>query len=217
MAKKKYYAVRKGTTIGIFETWEECQAATTGYSNAEYKSFLSIEEAQKYLRQDTEDINNLCEITESMDILPTKVIAYVDGSYDDSLKRYSFGCVLLTASGVPIKERGSEENPTSLMLRNVAGEMIGAMYAVRWAMLNGYSEIELRYDYEGIEKWVTGEWKAKNELTQKYAVAMKQWSESIQLSFLKVKAHSNDKYNDMADALAKSALTEVKGIPKIKR
>ena len=49
MVKKKYYAVRKGLTIGIFETWAECQAATTGYSNAEYKSFSSIEEAQSYI------------------------------------------------------------------------------------------------------------------------------------------------------------------------
>jgi len=56
-----------------------------------------------------------------------------------------------------------------LAIRNVAGEMLGAMYAVKWAMVNGYKEIELRYDYEGIEKWVQGIWKAKNELAQKYA------------------------------------------------
>ena len=35
--------------------------------------------------------------------------------------------------------------------------------------------------------------------------------------FTKVEAHSNNKYNDMADELAKTALTEGKGIPNIKK
>ena len=35
------------------------------------------------------------------------------------------------------------------------------MYAVQWAIKNGYHNLELRYDYEGIEKWAQGEWKAK--------------------------------------------------------
>ena len=71
--------------------------------------------------------------------------------------------------------------------------------------------------YEGIEKWVIGEWKAKNELAQKYVEAMNGWKKSIRISFLKITAHSNNKYNDMADALAKSALIEGNGIPKIKK
>ena len=44
------------------------------------------------------------------------------------------------------------------------------MYAVRTAMISGFSKIEIRYDYEGIEKWVTGAWRSKTELTQKYEV-----------------------------------------------
>ena len=112
---------------------------------------------------------------ESLSIQSTKVIAYVDGSYDDAIKKYSFGCVILTPLGETIKEYGNGDNPDSLALRNVAGEMLGAMFAVKWAIKNGYTEIELRYDYEGIEKWVTGEWKAKTELTKKYANAMKDW------------------------------------------
>jgi len=148
---------------------------------------------------------------------PTKLVAYVDGSYDDKIKKYSFGCILLTPSGETIKECGNGDNPASLAIRNIAGEMLGAMYAVKWAMVNGYSEIELRYDYAGIEKWVTGEWKAKNELVRKYATAMNDWKKTIRIGFLKITAHSNNKYNDMADALAKSALKEANGIPKIKK
>jgi len=148
-------------------------------------------------------------------IMPEKVIAYVDGSYNDKLKKYSFGCVFLLPCGEMIEKSGNGDNPASLAIRNVAGEMIGAMFAVRWAITNGFSEIEIRYDYAGIEKWVTGEWKRKNELTQKYADAMNRWKTVIGVSFRKVTAHSNNKYNDMADALAKKALTEGNGVPAI--
>lgn len=70
----------------------------------------------------------------------------MDGSYDDNLKKYSFGCIILTPSGDTIKESGNGENPASLAIRNVAGETLGAMYAVKWAITNGYTEIEIRYD-----------------------------------------------------------------------
>lgn len=43
MAKKKFYAVRKGLKTGIYDNWEECQSATKGFSNAEYKSFSTRE------------------------------------------------------------------------------------------------------------------------------------------------------------------------------
>ncbi len=230
MAKKKFYAVREGLQTGIYESWQECQAVIDGYSNAEYKSFSTREEAERYMGGI--DVDKEAEMARlepagckpelvleegEMPASPSKVIAYVDGSYEDKLKKYSFGCIIITPSGEVIKESGNGNNPASLAIRNVAGEMLGAMYAVKWAMINGYKEIELRYDYAGIEKWVQGEWRAKNELAQKYAAAMNEWKKNIHISFLKIAAHSNNKYNDMADELAKSALLNADGIPKIRR
>jgi ribonuclease HI len=49
VAKNKFYAVRKGNQCGIFESWTECQNATSGFSNPEFKAFLTLEEAQAYL------------------------------------------------------------------------------------------------------------------------------------------------------------------------
>jgi len=42
----KYYVVWKGKIPGIYETWKECSAQTTGFTNPRYKSFGSKEEAQ---------------------------------------------------------------------------------------------------------------------------------------------------------------------------
>ena len=54
-----------------------------------------------------------------------------------------------------IKDFGNGENPESLVLHNVAGEMLGAMYAVQWCLKNEYPAIKICYDYAGIEAWVT--------------------------------------------------------------
>lgn len=213
MAKKKVYAVRKGKKTGLFYSWNECEAAVSGYPGAEYKGFATEEEANAYLGVEQEIVENHTtdEITDN------KLLAYVDGSFDEALGKYAFGCIIITPNGETIKEFGNGDNPESLAIRNVAGEMLGAMYAVKWAVKNGYDNLELHYDYEGIEKWAVGEWKAKNTLTQKYAAFMKEQQSIIRIAFQKVKAHSGDFYNEEADRLAKKALTEGKGIPKIKR
>jgi len=211
MAAKKVYAVKKGLVTGIFETWEECKGAVDGFSGAEYKSFKTREEAYAYLGVECPDGEEGLP-----DEFPTEedlLVAYVDGSYEHSLLKYAFGCVFLLPDRRILTEKGSGNNPESAKLRNVTGEMLGAMFAVKWAMKNGFRRIEIRYDYEGVEKWVTGAWKSKTELTQKYAETMRNWSSKIEISFTKVAAHTNVYYNEMADGLAKEALLQSEGIP----
>ncbi len=132
--------------------------------------------------------------------------AYVDGSFDVSSGRYGFGCVLLLPDGQVIERSGSNANEASAKLRNVTGEMLGAMYAVKWALAHGYQSIEICYDYTGIEYWATGAWKSKTELTKKYAAAMNEWKKSINISFKKIAAHTGEQYNEAADKLAKKAI-----------
>lgn len=209
MAKKKIYAVRKGHKTGLFNTWAECQKATAGYSGAEFRGFTEKEEALAFLNMETtktvsgdksKEAAGVVEVPENM------VIAYVDGSFEKSIGRYAFGCVLLTPDGQEIRESGSGSDPAGVAIRNVAGEMLGAMNAVKWAQENGYPAVEIRYDYEGVEKWVTGVWRAKTLLTSKYAAHMQEAGKKIQISFCKVAAHTGNHYNEEADQLAKSAL-----------
>lgn len=257
MAAKKYYAVKKGKTKGIFYSWEECRASVVGRPGAEYKGFASMEEAERYLgagkpgagepaaeKSGTGKPGGKSPAAEKPEIgkpgtgkrparkpgtgkkaaaeipdefpEPGTLLAYVDGSYDDSLKKYAFGCVFLLPDGRIYTEYGSGENEQSLRHRNVTGEMLGAMYAVKTAMRNGFGHVEIRYDYAGIEKWVTGEWRSRTELTGKYAGAMREWGKSIRISFTKVAAHSNVYYNEMADKLARTGIKEGEGIPGVR-
>ncbi|MBR1860924.1 MAG: reverse transcriptase-like protein [Lachnospiraceae bacterium] len=144
------------------------------------------------------------------------ITVYVDGSYNDAIKKYAFGCVFILDDGEIYLAFGNGDNPESLKQRNVTGEMLGAMYAVQCARKSGYRAIDIYYDYSGIESWVSGAWKAKNELTQKYRDAMRGWGTDIKITFHKVEGHSGDKYNDLADKTAKRGLTEGEGIPAVK-
>ncbi len=229
---KKFYAVKKGKAPGIFQTWEECKASVDGYPGAEYKGFGSLGEAQGYLGiapvdgAEEDCVHRGDDFVASVGTkgstapveLPAAdtLLVYVDGSYSDGLKKYAFGCVFILPDGRIYTECGNGDREQSLQHRNVTGEMLGAMYAVKTAMLNGFSKVELKYDYEGIEKWVTGEWRSKTELTQTYAKSMREWAERIQMKFTKVSAHSNVFYNELADETAKSGLLEANGVPKVR-
>lgn len=215
MAKKKFYAVKIGMQAGIFDSWDKCRTVVDGYAGAEYKGFSTREEAEYYLgiSQDMESDGRKKEER----LVEEHLVAYVDGSYHHGLQRYAFGCILLTPDGKEYRYSGNGNQPDSLAIRNVAGEMLGAMYAVRWAIHNRYTKIELRYDYEGIEKWVTGVWKAKTDLTQKYATYMRKCEQKICICFTKVEAHAGNFYNEEVDGLAKQALTEADGIPEVEQ
>ena len=215
MAAKKFYAVRKGKVTGLFMDWTECKASVDGFPGAEYKGFATKEEACAYLGIESGEAGVAAEL--DYVVIPGRLLVYVDGSYEDSLPKYAFGCVFLLDDGEIRLAYGNGDNPQSLKHRNVTGEMLGAMYAVKTAMMNGYSEVEICFDYEGIETWVTGSWKSKTELTQLYAKSMREWSTSIRIIFTKVAAHSNVKYNELADATAKRGLTEANGVPKVMR
>lgn len=201
MAKTKIYAVKKGRQTGIFTSWADCRSVVEGYPGAEYKSFTDANEACAYLGTSLykKEESKICAD-------PGQVIAYVDGSFDVRIGRYAYGCILILPSGEIVRKSGGGNNPESAGLRNVTGEMLGAMNAVLWAMKHGYEAIDIRYDYMGIEKWALGQWKTNNELTKKYADYMRQCRQRIRMTFKKIQAHTGDYYNEEADKLAKSAL-----------
>lgn len=45
--KEKFYVVWTGVTPGIYRTWTECQLQVKGYAGARYKSFDTLQEAEK--------------------------------------------------------------------------------------------------------------------------------------------------------------------------
>ena len=195
---KKVYAVKNGKKTGIFYNWDEVKELISGFSGAEYKGFKTLKEAEAYLYgEETEQLTFESENT---------LVAYVDGSFDSERMKYSFGVVLIKDGKVieTIGQVGESEEAASM--RNVAGELSGAMTAIRYASQNGYEKIKIYHDYEGIGKWARGEWKTNLSCTASYKEYCEKMSKKIQLEFIKVPAHSGVEYNEMADKLAKEAL-----------
>ena len=137
---------------------------------------------------------------------------YIDGSYSLLTKEYSYGMVVVDSNlNILIyKKNGKGKNINAANLRNVAGEMKGAMEAVSYCKKNNIKNVEIYYDYLGIEFWITGKWKRKNIFTEKYYKYMINNMKNIKIYFNKIKSHSGNKWNDYADYLAKQALKKNK-------
>ena len=196
--KNKYYAVKKGLKTGIFNSWEECEKQVKGFSGAEYKSFLTKEDAEHYLYNSKPSTKS--RTIRSLD--SNAMIAYIDGSFDQNSGYYGYGGVIFTDGGKEtFQGKGNEEEMVEM--RNVAGEIKASMLAMKKASEKGVDTLYIYYDYAGIEKWCTGEWKRNKEATKKYKEYCDIVKEKLNLKFIKVKAHSGNKYNEEADKLAK--------------
>lgn len=194
---KKYYAVRKGHRPGIYTTWPEAQKQVSGYSNAEFKSFPSKEEAENYLNQEKKQIQHSDEET---------VIAYVDGSFDKRQQRYSYGVVLLKDDQVLATLNKSDDNPKYVESFQIAGECFGCLNAIKWAKNHNYKKVIIHFDYLGIEMWALGKWRANKAVSQDYVHFYTKLAKDITVEFVKVKAHTGVEFNELADQLAKDAL-----------
>ena len=190
----KYYAVKKGRIPGVYHTWDECKKQVDGYSGAVYKSFSSLHEANDFL------------IEKSKTVFHNGLIAYVDGSYNIKTKEYGYGCVLIEGQKVIEKLSGKGNKEELASMRNVSGEILGSLAAMKYAIDHRYPQICIYYDYEGIEKWATGVWKTNKEATKQYVQMVQRFQNQLDIHFIKVLAHSGDTFNEMADQLAKKAV-----------
>lgn len=194
---KKYYAVRVGKTPGIYLTWDDCKAMVDGFPGAKYKSFSTIVEAEAFL-QGKEAVSPSNET--KFDV----PYAFVDGSYNVVSGVYGYGGFLVVGEEkIVLQGNGDEEEMASM--RNVAGEILGSMAAVKKALELGLKELVIYYDYMGIEMWATGDWKRNKAGTVAYYEFMQSVKSQISITFTKVKGHSGVAGNEEADRLAKEA------------
>lgn len=191
---KKFYCVKNGRVPGIYTTWAECQKQVIGFKGAAFKGFETKEEADDYMAGAAAEKKTDCE-----------AVAYTDGSFDIKTKRFSMGAVLFY-NGVEITFSKAYEDEELALMRNVAGEIFASMAVMEYCVNEGIKSLEIIYDYEGVEKWCTGEWKTNKKGTIAYKEYYDSLKDKINIVFTKVKGHSGNEYNDMADRLAKEAL-----------
>lgn len=197
----KFYAVKKGKKTGIFSTWDECKEQVTGFKGAVYKSFKTLSEAEAFLERNEEKIENIEEVD--------GVYAYIDGSFDRINGIYGSGVVIVDGDKKhEYKHAGNREDYAQL--HNVAGELEAAKFVMWYAVDKKIKEITLFYDYQGIEAWAVGDWKANLPYTQDYVKFYNKVKTAVNVNFVKVKAHTGIELNEIVDKLAKEAIEQFK-------
>ncbi|MDU3457275.1 MAG: ribonuclease H family protein [Peptoniphilus sp.] len=190
----KYYAVRIGRNPGIYHTWDECKRETMGFKGASFKKFSTREDAEAFINEIEEDKKESAEKDE--------LVVYVDGSYRNSDKSHSYGVYMFNdEEEYTYSKRFFKDSD----MRNVSGEIKGAMRAMEEAAKLGKKKIYLHYDYEGIRSWALGFWKTNKEGTIYYKNFYDSIKDKLEVKFIKVEAHTGVKYNELVDKLAKEA------------
>ena len=190
----KYYAVRIGRNPGIYHTWDECKRETMGFKGASFKKFSTREDAEAFINEIEEEKKESAEKDE--------LVVYVDGSYRNKHKSHSYGVYMFNdEEEYTYSKRFFKDSD----MRNVSGEIKGAMRAMEEAVKLGKKKIYLHYDYEGIRSWALGFWKTNKEGTIYYKNFYDSIKDKLEVKFIKVEAHSGVKYNELVDKLAKEA------------
>ena len=86
-------------------------------------------------------------------------------------------------------------------MHQVGGEIKATMEAIKDHANAGEQQISILHDYEGVEAWANGRWRAKNEWTKAYAKFIADArAKGLAISFIKIDAGANP-----ADELARRA------------
>jgi caulimovirus viroplasmin len=185
-------------------------AATSSFSDtsssASKAKVLAAKEGTEKTNALPQQDGSFPAIEELFKTISTDCIAYVDGSFEKNSGIYGYGVVFIEKDG-SIEEyfdSGKEESYKSM--RNVSGEILGALKAAALATEKEYSSLAIFHDYQGIASWAIGDWKCNKEKTIEYREKMREYQKKLKISFHKVLAHSGDYFNERADVLAKQAV-----------
>ena len=136
---------------------------------------------------------------------PGTIELWVDGAclQEQNGLRFGWAYVIRRDRQELARKSGSRIAPHAVSQRNVAAEIQAVMSGLEMCVRMGYSAVTVFYDYEGLEAWVTGRWRAKTPFTQDYATGVR--SLPLTIAWRKVAAHTGVPMNELVDSLATSA------------
>lgn len=221
MAKKKFYAVRRGHQPGIYTEWfgpRGAQLQIKGFSGAVYRGFPTRREAEAFLNGELPLPSGKPSPATKPDFdNESHVIVYTDGGALGNPGPGGYGVVILPPRGEPIELSGGYRRTTNNRM-----ELMACIMALEH--LEGDLPIVLhsdsRYLVDAVnKKWVFGwerrGWKkadgqpAKNpDLWQRL---LKQLAKR-RVTFRWVKGHAGHEWNERCDQMAGRAMTRP-GLP----
>ncbi|HEY5561280.1 MAG TPA: ribonuclease H family protein [Clostridiaceae bacterium] len=208
---KKVYAIREGFNFEknekveneIVYTWGECLKYTKGVKGAKYKSFEDVNAAKEFLK----DWSKLLK-KEDNNYPEDCLHIYVDGSYNSQTEKYSYGLVAVRDNVIEYIESAASKDNTKMSIRQIAGELEGALKAVEYAISIGDNRVVIFHDYEGVSHHATGFWERREESSVMYFNKMKELMlKGMEVIFVKVDSHTGDLFNELVDEKCKEKLS----------
>lgn len=144
-----------------------------------------------------------------------RYVAYTDGSYKELP-----GLGAVYASAAILAPEGTNEwkvfskvcQDEYLAHRNVAGEIFAVLMVCEHLLKSEdckCDHLTIHYDYEGVEKWITGDWSANKKLTRLYKDYMHRYAlQKFDIDFVWVKGHNGDEGNEIVDSMCRDAISE---------
>ncbi len=225
--------------IILDEPWPTASTYVVGVEGAVYKGFPTIETAEAWLADSKKSkksgkpfiskapgmkpsIRKFAESkimtseetleTACIDMTPDNLYCYVDGSFNERIHNYSFGLICVKNQEIVYSKSGCGQNKEAVSMRQIAGELLGAIHALRYAKSKSESQVIILHDYVGVANHATGKWKRTNPFSVTYYDWMQSFFKAnphIKVHFQKVDAHSGNYFNELADVLAKKAVDMV--------
>lgn len=136
-----------------------------------------------------------------------RVKLFTDGSSDFKKGLIGAGAVVLdNDNNILSKVSKSVDRQDLKKYNNVAGEIIACCYGIEECIKLGATHVTVYVDFINLIKWYDGSFRTNTKLSQLYVQLLRQYRTKIDFDFVKVKGHSNNEYNDMADELAKKSI-----------
>lgn len=217
MAKKKFYAVKKGAVPGIYTSWAETEVQVKGFPGAKFKGFAARDEAEAWLKNDQEKAST--RRTTDRAILPAapppvvtgnETIIYTDGGAIGNPGPGGYGVVIVESSEtreLSSAYRLTTNNRMELMaciaaLREVKGTRnIIVLHSDSSYVVNGMSK-------GWVKNWQRNGWRKSDKqpvLNQDLWEELVQLASSLDITFKWVKGHAGNPLNERCDQLAVQA------------
>ncbi|WP_164985044.1 ribonuclease H family protein [Ammoniphilus sp. CFH 90114] len=229
---KLFYAVKVGREPGIFRKQKQALNQVRDFSRGEWCRFPTFEQAEQYLRESVcnidydwlirernkkwyrkkvsfEELSFFDELalTQEYSNEEETIIAYTDGS---AYKDYAaYGVVIVKDQQVIHQISGIKRIHNQKSMSLIA-EILAVEASVQYAIEQQKKKIAIFHDLSTLGLAAYGQVHINTILYRDYQQFITEALQHIDIHFVKVKGHSENPYNNLADQLAKDLINKKK-------